>query len=488
MSIPDELKARAAWVTWKNTATKPNGKFTKEPFNPRTGKHASSTNPQTWSAYDLAMKAARQRRHDGVGFVFTKDDPYVGVDLDDCLDGDTLQPWAEEIVQALHSYTEISPSGTGVKVWVKGSIPSSVKTAQVEIYDSARYFTVTGKQFPGTPSEIAVANGALDALHAHYAKKAPEPAERMTTKVDDTYLRAWADRVIDSALDRMRTATDGERHNLRIAMGRLLGGLIPHGLMSEERAERLLYDANVPDGNHQAEAKAIRDGIAMGRSAPLDVPPPPPQPVFDSEHYACRPVHEQRLVKGRSKGYYCSARDNSTASGWCDFWWKGEGYIEPNQTDTAWRKINPVTGEILEPAAPQSWKERGVTLAQLQHKQFEPERWIVENILPEGACLLAAKYKSKKSWLSFALGLAVSMGGKALGRLNVSQGRVLLLDLEGKQQRIQKRARSILGVQRVSWPENFHIFTEWPQGDDGMRELKIGWQTTLTRRWSLSTC
>lgn len=118
------------------------------------------------------------------------------------------------------------------------------------------------------------------------------------------------------------------------------------------------------------------------------------------------------------------------------------------------------------------WRHSGITLRELQHKEFVPERWIVESILPEGACLLAAKYKSKKSWLALGLGLAISMNGRALGRLAVSTGRVLYLDLEGKQTRIQKRTRAILGVQQVDWPENFHVFTKWPQGDEGLRETE----------------
>jgi len=113
------------------------------------------------------------------------------------------------------------------------------------------------------------------------------------------------------------------------------------------------------------------------------------------------------------------------------------------------------------------WRATGITLAELQRKEFEPERWIIEGIMPEGACLFAAKYKSRKSWAALGLALAVAMNGKALGRLNVSSGRVLYMDLEGKQQRIQKRTRAILGVQHVDWPENFHIYTKWPQGDEG---------------------
>jgi DNA-binding transcriptional ArsR family regulator len=118
------------------------------------------------------------------------------------------------------------------------------------------------------------------------------------------------------------------------------------------------------------------------------------------------------------------------------------------------------------------WRQQGTTLRQLQHRVFDPERWIVENILPEGACLIAAKYKSKKSWLALALGLPVAMGGRALGRLQVHPGRVLFLDLEGRQQRIQKRTRAILGVQQIDWPDNFHVYTKWPRADEGMRELE----------------
>lgn len=115
---------------------------------------------------------------------------------------------------------------------------------------------------------------------------------------------------------------------------------------------------------------------------------------------------------------------------------------------------------------------QGITLAELQYKVFQPERWIIENIMPEGACLFAAKYKSKKSWLALAISLAIAMNGKALGRLSVSPGRVLYLDLEGKQQRIQKRTRAMLGVKQVDWPANFHIYTKWSQGDQALIDLE----------------
>ena len=144
------------------------------------------------------------------------------------------------------------------------------------------------------------------------------------------------------------------------------------------------------------------------------------------------------------------------------------------------RTIDTTTGEIIEalpPLARSDWRASGITLSELQYKQFIAERWIVEDLFPEGANLLAAKYKSKKSWMALAVALAVAMNGRALGRYRVSPGRVLYLDLEGKQQRIQKRARAILGVSQVPWPENFHVFTKWPRGEEGYRELEYWYQS-----------
>ncbi len=80
-NIPAELRERLQWVTWKLE----NG--TKVPYNARTGRRASSTDPSTWASYAEACAAAQHRHHVGVGYVFAPDDPYVGIDLDDCRPG-----------------------------------------------------------------------------------------------------------------------------------------------------------------------------------------------------------------------------------------------------------------------------------------------------------------------------------------------------------------------------------------------------------------
>ncbi|MEE8370050.1 MAG: hypothetical protein V3S00_04695, partial [Dehalococcoidia bacterium] len=91
--IPLELKSRRQWVAWKWQER--DGKLTKPPVNPHTGGPASTTDGATWGTYDEAIQLAQGKRAAGVGFVFTPEDPYVGVDLDKCRDPETseIEPW-----------------------------------------------------------------------------------------------------------------------------------------------------------------------------------------------------------------------------------------------------------------------------------------------------------------------------------------------------------------------------------------------------------
>lgn len=143
--IPDELKIYPQWVNWKYAHV--GDTWTKHPYDPRSGRKASSTSLLTWSPFDEVLRAYESGDYAGVGFVFCTGDPYAGVDLDGCRDPETgeIEPWASEITGRLDSYTEVSPSGKGVHVIVRGKLPRSVKRRRVEMYAAERYFTVTGQ-------------------------------------------------------------------------------------------------------------------------------------------------------------------------------------------------------------------------------------------------------------------------------------------------------------------------------------------------------
>jgi len=146
-NIPDELKSYKQWVAWKAIA-KNNGKATKIPVNPITGLYASTDKPETWSTYEDAVTYYnRDNGIAGIGFVFTKNDPFCGIDLDDCYDQKTseMMPWASKILKDLNSYCEISPSVMGIKIFAKGSLPGSGRNfGNIEMYDTGRFFTLTG--------------------------------------------------------------------------------------------------------------------------------------------------------------------------------------------------------------------------------------------------------------------------------------------------------------------------------------------------------
>jgi putative DNA primase/helicase len=109
----------------------------------------------------------------GVGFVFAEDDPFAGIDLDHCRDSETgaVAPWAQKIVDALDSYTEVSPSGTGLHIFVKATLPGrNNRKGPVEMYESRRYFTLTGNHLEGTPAEIHERQDVLERLYRHIFK------------------------------------------------------------------------------------------------------------------------------------------------------------------------------------------------------------------------------------------------------------------------------------------------------------------------------
>jgi len=157
---PAGLRDHAQWVAWKSVER--DGKQTKVPVNPHSGELAKANDRSTWGTFEQALHACRTRSGlCGIGFVFSADDPYCGIDLDDCIDPNTgaIKSWAAEFIEQLGSYSEISPSGTGVKVFVKANKPGRrcrkrYADGEVEIYDNDRFFTVTGQRLETTSSEV----------------------------------------------------------------------------------------------------------------------------------------------------------------------------------------------------------------------------------------------------------------------------------------------------------------------------------------------
>src|SRR5262249_36925732 len=141
--ILPELKSRPQWVCWRYERRRDaqgRPKWTKIPIDPKTGRNAESNDPGTWGTWEQAWQYHREHPNKtaGVGFVFRADDPYTGVDLDDAinLESGEVAPWARLHIDGLNTYTEISPSGTGVKLIVRAVKPGErCRRGNVEMYD-----------------------------------------------------------------------------------------------------------------------------------------------------------------------------------------------------------------------------------------------------------------------------------------------------------------------------------------------------------------
>lgn len=144
-NIPSELKDIPAWICWKLEdigAKRP----TKVPYDSKTGKLASTTDPQTWT--DFATAISHVYDYSGIGFVFSDNDPYSFIDLDNTEGDQVALDRQIKIFQEFNSYSEISPSGSGLHIIVKGIVPAGRRRSFVEIYSSGRYATFTGNCYP----------------------------------------------------------------------------------------------------------------------------------------------------------------------------------------------------------------------------------------------------------------------------------------------------------------------------------------------------
>lgn len=208
-NIPADLREVAQWVCWRYVAD-PNGrkprKPRKVPVDAKTGWAASVSDPTTWASFDVAVAAARRTPGLGVGFVLTAADPFVGIDLDGCIDPATrafTDPAAREAILRLASYTEASPSNTGVHIILRGKLPpGGRRKGAVEMYDSARYLTFTGNRVPRFP-KVEERQAELDAFHAEVFG---------TASVADPAIEAQALRVPDETLlAKAKAASNGDK-------------------------------------------------------------------------------------------------------------------------------------------------------------------------------------------------------------------------------------------------------------------------------------
>ncbi|MGX0627490.1 phage/plasmid primase, P4 family [Staphylococcus haemolyticus] len=173
LEIPEELKELPQWVLWRAEWNDKKQEFKKVPYK-SGGYKASSTKRDDWSSFDFVYKILENNKlYKGLGFVLSKDDDYIVLDIDNAIDenGQINSDLALEMTEL--TYCEMSPSGTGLHCFFKGELPEQRKKKRsdldIELYDKARFMTVTGETIG--QSEICEEQEILNNLVERFFKE-----------------------------------------------------------------------------------------------------------------------------------------------------------------------------------------------------------------------------------------------------------------------------------------------------------------------------
>lgn len=181
--IPIEMRASRQWIVWRQEDRE--GKSTKVPYHAK-GYKASNAKPQDWDTFDNVVAAImnpKGKPFDGVAFIFTREAGLVGIDLDHIRNADTgeIEPWARAIVTELNSYTELSPSGTGLHIIVRGVLPEGGnRKGRVEMYSWGKSFATTGQ--PLSQTNPLIESRSLESIHARMLAGELDPAPLVYTQ------------------------------------------------------------------------------------------------------------------------------------------------------------------------------------------------------------------------------------------------------------------------------------------------------------------
>jgi len=408
------LIARPHWLLWRWEKAKDGDKWTKVPYQP-DGRKAKTNDPKTWNSYDTVMRAVA--KFDGIGFCLG--DEIAAFDIDDCRDPDTgvIHPWATNLVEKVGSYTEITVSGTGLRIIGLGDGPEVHRKQPVtdgvtlEAYRrTKRYIVITGNPLPGS-NGIADIDAHLDATVAELdAKKAGAEQTKPGSPDGGQHTRQAVDVDALPVFDRIKNlirGIDDPEHQYPSRSERVMAVLVAMvgAGCTDDQIAGVMLDRKLPIGDH------IREHPRM-------------------VNYIMRQIEKARTV------------------------------VTPGQRVEI--KIKAQVEDILKSAA------------DLQHKTFEELRWIVPKYVPEGSALMAGRPKIGKSWLGLDAGVAVSSGGTCLGQ-QCEQGDVLALMLEDSDRRLQRRLTRMLGAQKDKWPESLTYATAWPRLNEGGLDWMRRW-------------
>ncbi len=417
-AVPVGLQSLDRWFCWKwewNTK-----KWSKIPIQ-TNGRNASSTGSETWTDFSSAVEAAK-RNNWGLGFALG--DGIAGIDLDDCRDPVTgeLLAWAAQILRDIKSYAEVSPSETGIKILLMGTLPEPFNKkhkhpsgyGEVEIYQSGRFFTITGKRAPGTPHDIAERSEALSDLYNTVSGWKPAKPAAAVRQTHPQYASPSDD--VTTALSALAVLDPGMDYEGWLSVGMCLHSVDSSEAMLAEFDSWSRGSDKYVAGDCEAKWRSFGgDGVTIRTLCHR----------ADQTGQQWRPARAQA---GSTKQYDLPSVEGNTLG-------ETEAKRIPNL------KIL-TAGDLIR------------DFAQLR-------RMLIDGLLRDGEVMnVIAPPKLGKSWLVLSLVLAVACGIEWLGRFATRRGKVLLVDNELHPETLANRLPRVamaMGLSPKDYGENVSV-------------------------------
>lgn len=386
--IPQVLREQKRWAPWRAVWNAKRQKYDKVPHRADAPNYGISTaKPELWATFELALAAclANPKLFAGIGYVMTGPHGVIGTDLDNCVDQGVVAPWAAEVVEQLASYTEVSPSGNGLRILSFGDLAADWNNHEtgIEIYggNEARFLTVTGEHLPGAPLEVRAAPAdVLQQLEARYAK------ERRRAEVIDLNMPDLVDDVLLPSLgnlDLPYTARD----------------FFETGAHRGDRS-RELFSAAVA-----LYAAGLQDDVVFSILA-------------QNEHAMEIALDHRRQDSDRALLYL-----------WREHCCKGKARATPRPTADEFDDVSEAPPASRDLSMIKDARFRVQSAVEFSHRVAQ--RWIIKGVLPAaGLCVLYGESSSGKTFFALDMVGAVARGAEWRGK-RVQQGRVAYVVAEG---------------------------------------------------------
>lgn len=404
-AVLEGLRQHRRWVGWKWTQ-KPNGEWDKPPYRVDFPDfHASTTNPKTWGTLEAAERALMAGQIDGIGYVVAQDEDLVWWDLDKCRDPETgeIADWAARCVEEANSYTEITPSGRGLRIigthgdFLQAQIHTAYKLPQggegEVFFKAARYVTISGIHLPGTPIALADISGAVLDMLASAGKQ-------RRTVMDDTPARSREEALapLEDVAAALRTIRNDDLHyddwvRVGLATYAASGG-------SGEGFEAWQRWSAKSEKHHDHEC--LRVWQSFHRSAPRKI-------GFGSLAYLARSANPLWVAPS----------------------WQGKPVADEAPAGPSISvAFDPETGEILEPKKPKLG--RGLRLLSIADVEaLPPPEWLIDGLIPENALVMPyGPPGAGKTFIVLSQALHIAAGKEWAGKA-VKQGAVVYVVGEG---------------------------------------------------------